>query len=170
MPMLKALRKFFRWDETAVSTYEKVNIQPVGTEIERVRPELMDRFRASLKPEVTVMFNDPKNDFQPVTEVVTEKRDKNGWCLPGQHGELVGGLGGMGDAIICLTCGREKYEEHWESSEVRRQVPVSAKNRAQVEAARNMKGGVNERVKEPDPEFDAWLRSKDDIFNPDYKP
>lgn len=39
-------------------------------------------------------------------------------CKWFHKGPLVYGTCLMGDAIICLHCGREKYEEHWTEAEV----------------------------------------------------
>lgn len=94
---------------------------------------------------------------------------KRKWCLPFFHGELIGGLGGMGDAIICLRCGREKYEEHWNPIEVARARDVTEEDWPRIEAARALPGGLDTLVMEDDPEFEAWLRSKNDVFNPDYR-
>jgi len=68
----------------------------------------------------------------------------------GTHGTLVGGLGGMGDAICCLRCGREKYEEGWTREEVARQVPLTDELRPALELARRLPAGVNrDEVEEP---------------------
>lgn len=81
------------------------------------------------------------------------------WCPSGKHGVLVTGLGAMGDAIICLDCGREKYEEHWSFDEARRAIEITDALRASVMAARELPGGINARLNEPDPEFERWLRA-----------
>lgn len=81
------------------------------------------------------------------------------WCRPGKHGRLVTGLGAMGDAIVCLDCGREKYEEHWAPKEIARAEMINDSLRAEVMAARELPGGINARINEPDPEFDRWLKS-----------
>lgn len=61
-------------------------------------------------------------------------------CSPGnqqgKHGDLIGGLGAMGDAIVCTRCGRDKYQEHWTPEEVARAVPCTLENMPQVHAAR----------------------------------
>lgn len=78
-------------------------------------------------------------------------------CKMGLHGRLVGGLGGMGDAILCLRCGREKYEEHWAPWDVARARTCTDADQEAVAAARALPGGIEAAVAQPDPEFDAWL-------------
>jgi len=68
-------------------------------------------------------------------------------CTPdfprGSHGTLVGGRGGMGDAICCLRCGREKYEELWTPEEVARQVPLTDDLLPALERARRLPAGIH---------------------------
>lgn len=73
------------------------------------------------------------------------------------HGRLIGGLGGMGDAIVCLRCGAEAYEEHWLPWNRFRAEECTADNQHLVVAARDLPGGINAKVAKPDPEFDNWL-------------
>ena len=54
-----------------------------------------------------------------------------------KHGDLVA----IGDCIVCLRCGREKYAENWSKEEVARAVPLSTGNRTRVEAARKLPYG-----------------------------
>jgi len=68
-------------------------------------------------------------------------------CTPdyprGSHGTLVGGRGGMGDAMCCLRCGREKYEELWTREEVDRQVPLTDELVPALERARRLPAGIH---------------------------
>lgn len=89
-------------------------------------------------------------------------------CIPFFHGTLITGLGGMGDAIICLSCGREKYEEHWNPLEVMRAKPHGPEWRDAIEKARNLPNGLNTKSRESDPSFDDWITSKDDVFSRNY--
>jgi hypothetical protein len=84
-------------------------------------------------------------------------------CTAGIHtGPLIFGLGGMGDAIICLACGKEKYEEQWATGTRARCLEITDENKEElwplIKKARNLPGGLNELVKQPDPEFDKWLQ------------
>jgi hypothetical protein len=72
-------------------------------------------------------------------------------CSPidqrGEHGQLIGGLGGMGDAILCLRCGLERYEEHWPAAYRLRADYNWYPDRkeevwAQIKVARQLPGGI----------------------------
>ena len=84
-------------------------------------------------------------------------------CSPqrqsGEHGRLIGGLGLMGDAICCLRCGRERYDEDWTAAERARQEPVSRALHPLLREARRLPGGLDTQAARPDPEFDAWFRT-----------
>ncbi len=48
----------------------------------------------------------------------------NKYCSPGFpygriHGEVIYGLGGMGDASLCLRCGLETYRRIWPRESIR---------------------------------------------------
>ena len=81
-------------------------------------------------------------------------------CCGLLHGRLVIGGGVMGDTIICLSCGIERYEEHWWPWQVARAEPLGPENAAAVEAARRLPDGVNAGVPgvlKHDDAFDKWF-------------
>jgi hypothetical protein len=89
---------------------------------------------------------------------------KNLKCIDGIHGPLIYGLGGMGDAILCLSCGKEKYEEQWLSGTRARCKEITDKNKEElwplIEVARNLPDGIFTLAKRPDPEFDEWMKTR----------
>jgi hypothetical protein len=90
-------------------------------------------------------------------------------CSPtytaGYHGELVYGLGMMGDAILCLRCGREKYEEQWSKEELKRVIDLSEASEElkedlipRIQRARNLPFGSTSLLMKEDPSFEKWFK------------
>jgi hypothetical protein len=72
-------------------------------------------------------------------------------CAPGRqfgrHGEVLDGLGGMGDARLCLRCGLEAYDDSgllFAARESLRDVEAPDDWPA-IEAARALPGGIHSK-------------------------
>lgn len=80
-------------------------------------------------------------------------------CRPdrpyGLHGQVVTGVGAMGDGELCLRCGWECYHHLVGES----YVPAGRALWPEMEAARRLPHGIDARCQASDPVFDAWFNS-----------
>lgn len=92
----------------------------------------------------------------------------------GRHGKVVYGTGGTGDGILCLRCGMECYDDSGRIFGGKFDYPVNYDTmlrldflpheekesiHAEMEEARMLQGGLNDRLKQEDPRFEEWFKS-----------
>lgn len=63
----------------------------------------------------------------------------------GHHGEVLTGLGGMGDAELCLRCGKEYYPTFSKSMDSESRRPATTGDWGAIETARNLPMGINRK-------------------------
>lgn len=77
-------------------------------------------------------------------------------CTISVHGTLMKGTGGMGDGVICLTCGREWYPTGFSIAEMQAKEATTPEDWALIEKARSLPNGLDNVP--DDPKFEAWLK------------